>query len=179
MGTQPIPKEGAELHPQFSVHFYCSQMAGCIRMPLGMEVCISPGDFVFDGDQPPPQKGAEPLPIFAPCLLQPNGCIDQDATWYKSRHRPRRHCVRCGPSSPPQKGGGPPPQFSAHVYCGQTAGWIKVALGLEVGLCPGYIALYWDPAPLLKKGAEPSPNCRPISIVAKRLDASRCHSVRR
>ena len=26
------------------------------------------------------------------------------------------------PATPPSKGGGVPPQFSAHVYCGQTAG---------------------------------------------------------
>jgi len=35
-------------------------------MPLGMEVGLSPGDFVLDGDTvPPPQKGAEP-PNFRP-----------------------------------------------------------------------------------------------------------------
>ena len=34
----------------------------------------------------------------------------------------------------PKKEAEPPPQFSAHVYCGQTAGWIKIALGMEVGL---------------------------------------------
>ena len=50
-------------------------------MPLGMEVDLSPGDFVSDGDPAPPQKGAEP-PIFGPRLLWPNGCVDQDATWY-------------------------------------------------------------------------------------------------
>ena len=32
----------------------------------------------------------------------------------------------------PQKGRSP--QFSALVYCGQTAGWIKMLLGTEVGL---------------------------------------------
>ena len=26
----------------------------------------------------------------------------------------------------------PPLQFSAHVHCGQTAGWINMALGIEV-----------------------------------------------
>jgi len=31
-----------------------------------------------------------------------------------------------------------PPQFSAHVYCGKTAGWIKMALGMEVGLGAGH-----------------------------------------
>ena len=31
-------------------------------MPLGMDVGLSPGDFVLDGDPVPlPQKGAEPL----------------------------------------------------------------------------------------------------------------------
>ena len=28
-------------------------------------------------------------------------------------------------------------KISAHVYCGQTAGWMKkLVLGMEVGLCP-------------------------------------------
>ena len=45
-----------------------------------------------------------------------------------------------------------------------------MALGVEVGLSPGHIVLDGDPAPFPQKGAEPS-NFRPISIVAKRLDA--------
>jgi len=39
------------------------------------------------------------------------------------------------------------PQFSAHVCCGQTAGWIKISLGMEVGLGAGGIVLDGDPAP--------------------------------
>jgi len=92
-------------------------------MPLGMEVGLSPGDFVFDGDP------------------------------------------------------APPPKNSAHVYCGQTAGWM--ALGMEAGVNPGDFVLDGDPEPLPKKGADPLSNFRPISIMAKRLDASRCHLVRR
>jgi len=57
-------------------------------MALGMEVGLSPYDFVLEGTQPPPQKGAEP-PIFGPYLLQLNGCMDQDATWYGGRPQPR------------------------------------------------------------------------------------------
>jgi len=49
-----------------------------------------------------------------------------------------------------------------------------MALGMEVGVVPGHIVLDGDPAPLLKKGAEP-PNFRPIFIVAKRMVASRWH----
>jgi len=33
------------------------------------------------------------------------------------------------------------PQFSAHVYCGQTAGWIKTPLGMDVDLGLGHIVL--------------------------------------
>jgi len=53
------------------------------------------------------------------------------------------------------------PQFSAHVYwdvyCGKTAAWIKMPLGVEVGLGLGHIVLDGDPTPLLHKGAQPLP----------------------
>jgi len=39
----------------------------------------------------------------------------------------------------------------AHVYRGKTAGWIKMALGMEVGLSPGHIVLDGDPALLPEK----------------------------
>ena len=51
--------------------------------------------------------------------------------------------------------------------------WIKMPLGMEVGLGPGNFLLDGDPAHLLKKGAEP-PNFRSMFTVAKRLDGSRC-----
>jgi len=40
------------------------------------------------------------------------------------------------------------PQFSAHVYCGQTAAWIKMPLGAEVDVGLRNIVLDGDPAPL-------------------------------
>ena len=59
MGTQLPPKEGAQ--PQFSTHVRCGQMAGWIKIPLGMEVGLGPGDFVWDGTQlRRPQKGHSP-----------------------------------------------------------------------------------------------------------------------
>jgi len=48
-------------------------------MPLDTEIGISPGDIVLDGDPAPLPKGTQP-PIFGPCLLWPNGWMDQDAT---------------------------------------------------------------------------------------------------
>jgi len=51
------------------------------------------------------------------------------------------------PAPLPKKKGAEPPKFSAHVYCGQTAGWIKMVLGMEVGLSPGDFVLDGDRAP--------------------------------
>jgi len=86
------------------------------------------------------------------------------------------HIVLFGdPALPPQKLG-TPVQFSAHVYCAQTAGWMP--LGTEVGLGPGNSVLDADPAPPLK-GHSSIPKFRPMSIVAKRPDGSRCHLLQR
>ena len=40
------------------------------------------------------------------------------------------------------------------VCCGQTAGWIKMKIGMQVVLRPDHIVLDGDPAPLPKKAAE-------------------------
>jgi len=123
------PKKGGRA-PNFRP-IYCGQMAGCITMPLGMEVGLSPGDFVLDATQPPsPKRGQSPqFSAHVYC-----GWMDQDVTWYGGRPRPKRHCVTWGPSSPPK---GTAPQFLADVYCGQTAVCIRILLGTEVGLSLG------------------------------------------
>jgi len=54
-------------------------------------------------------------------VLCPNGWTDKDETWHAGRPQPWPHCVRWGPSSPLPKKGADPPQFSAHIYCGQTS----------------------------------------------------------
>ena len=169
-----------------------------------------------------PAKGAQP-PIFGPCLLWPNGRMDQDATWFGGRPqpwphyvrwgpspptghspsflarvfsgqttgwikmplgtevglvpgsvpRPRRHCVRWKPSAPtPQKRHSP--QFSTHVYCGQTAVCIRIPLGTDVGLSLGDIMLDGDPAPSPIKWHSPLLNFRPMSIVAMVANLSYC-----
>ena len=125
----PPPQRGTALC-QFSAHTCCGQMAAWIKMSLGMELGLGQGDFVVDGDHAaPPQKGRSPQ-IFGPCLLRPNGWMDETGTWHEGRPHPRQLCVR------------------------------------------------WGPSPLSPKwGRSPLPNFRPISIVTKRLDASRCHLV--
>ena len=72
--------------------------------------------------------------------------MGQDETWHRGRPRPRPHCVRWGPSSHSQNGNSLPPIFGLCLLC-QTASWIKMPLGTEVGLGPGDIVLGGDPAP--------------------------------
>jgi len=62
------------------------------------------------------------------------------------------HIVLDGDLATPR---GTAPEFSAHVYCGQTVGWIKMPLGMEVGLGPGDFVLDGDPARSPKKGQSP------------------------
>jgi len=53
---------------------------------------------------------------------------------------------------------------SAHLYCGQTAGCIKMPTGMEVGLSPGDFVFDGDPDPSAKGGG--APNFRLMSIAA-------------
>jgi len=84
---------------------------------------------------------------------------------------PRPHSVRWGPSSLPKRGTAS--QFSAHFCCGQTAAWIKMPLGTEVGLGSGDIVLDGDPAPPSKRrGGTAAPHFSAMSVVAKRSPIS-------
>ena len=133
-----------------------------MKLVLGMEVGLSPGDFVLDEDPVPfPQKGAEPpSPIFGPFLLWPNCSMHQNATWMDVGLSPGDFVLDGDPVVPPQQRGRSPSQFSAHFCCAQTAGCIKMPLGMEVGLSPGEFVLNGDPTPSPKGGRAPSPILR-------------------
>ena len=157
MGTQlPLPKKGTEppslgpclLWPNGWMDQDATWHEG---RPQSRRLCVrwDPAPLLH------PNKGGGVFsPIFGPFILWPNGWMHQDATWYGGRPRPRQLCVRWGPSSPSPKRG-QSPQFLAHIYCGQTAGWMKLVglLGMVVGLGPGDFVLDGDPAPFLQKGA--------------------------
>ena len=91
------------------------------------------------------------------------------------------HIVLDGDPAPPSSKWTEPP-FLAHVYCGQTAGWIKMPLGVEVGLGPGHVVLDGDQAPPPQKKGDTASNFWPMSVVglvAKRLNGSGCQLVRK
>jgi len=103
MGTQlSLPQRGTA--PIFA-HICCGQMAACIKMSLGMEPGLGPGDFVLDG---------EPAAVYC----------GQMAEWMKT---PLGTEVNLGsghivldevpPSQLPRKGHSTS-LFSAYVYCG-------------------------------------------------------------
>ena len=65
--------------------------------------------------------------------------MDQDVTWYGAGLGPGDFVLDGDPA--------PPPQFSAHVYCDQTAAWIRMPRGLQIGLSPSDTVLDGDPTP--------------------------------
>jgi len=79
------------------------------------------------GPSSPSPNGSTAAPIFGPCIVAKR--LDGSRCYLvRSRPRPCPHCVKWVPLQPsPSKGHSP--QFSAHVRCGQRAGWIKMPLG--------------------------------------------------
>ena len=68
---------------------------------------------------------------------------------------------------------GTQPQFSAHVHCYQTTGWMKTPLSTEVDIGPGHIVLDGVPAPPAKAAQQPV-SFWPMSIVATVAHLSYC-----
>ena len=128
------------------------------------------------GTSPPPPKWAQ-SPNFWPMSVVTKQLDGSRCHLVRRYASAQQHCVRWGPSFPLQKRGTAAPHFSAHVYCGQMAGWIKMPFGTEAGLGPGHTVLDGDAAPPQKTGT--APNFWPMSVVAKRLDGSRYHLVQR
>jgi len=96
--------------------------------------------------------------------------MDRGETWQGGRPLPQRHCVIDGDPVPLKWGTAP--HFLAHVYCGQTAGWIKMPLGSEVDLGPGHMD--GDPAPP-QKGHSSSPLFGPCLLWPSQLLLSSCY----
>ena len=113
---------------------------------------------------PSPKRGPNP-PLFGPSILWSSCRMHQDATWYECRPQPRRLCCgRWGPRPLPQKERSPT-QFSAHVYCGQTAAWFKMPLGAEVDLGVRDIVFDLDPAtPERRAHPRPTPTHGPCLL---------------
>jgi len=93
----PSPKGHS---PQFSAHVCCGQTAGWIKMPVVTEVGLGQDEKIVRWETQLPLKGGT-VPTFPPMSIVANGWMNQGDTLYQGGPRPRRHCVRWGPSSPP------------------------------------------------------------------------------
>jgi len=67
--VRTTPRKGHTHPTQFLVLVYCGQTAGWMKLILGTEVGLSPGDFVLDRDPVSlPKRGQSPQ-IFGPCFF--------------------------------------------------------------------------------------------------------------
>jgi len=160
MGTQlPLTKKGQSA-PIFGP---CLSNSWMVKRALSMEVGLSPGHIVLDGDPAPlPKKGHSPQFSAHFYCGETAGCTKMPLGM--AVHLSPGHIMLDGDPAPVPQKGGRAPQFSAHVYCGQTAGWIKMAPGIDVGLGPGHIVLDGDWGPSsTPQGAQP-PNYGPYLL---------------
>jgi len=107
-------------------------------------------------------------------VLWPNGWMDQDGTWHPVRPPPWPHCGRWGPSSPSQRGTAP--NFRPYLL------WLdrlRCHLVWRQASAQTILCKTGTQLPSPKWGWSPLHNFRPMSIVAKRLDGSRWHLLRR
>jgi len=135
---------------------------------------------------PPPPKGHSPYLIFGPCLLRPNGCMDEDGTWHGGRPWSSPYCAMWEHGSPPKKGSEPPNFGSIFIVAKRLdASRIKVPHGMEVGLSPGDFVADGDPVPKPQKGRSPTQFSAHVycdqtaAWIKMRLHESRCDLVRR
>jgi len=153
----PLKGGGARV-PQFSAHIYCCQMAAWIKMPLalGMEVDLSLGDIVLDGDPAaPPPKGAQ-TPNFRPMSVVPKR-LDGLRCHLVCRKASAQATVfdAFGPSSPSEKKAQPPPNSQpmsivAKLMDGRRRHLVRKYISVQATLCYD-----GDPAPPQKEHSSP------------------------
>jgi len=178
MGTQLLIHQRGTA-PKFSAHICCGQMAAWIKMSLGIQLGLGPGDFVLDGDPAVlPQTGAEPPPQISAHVY-----CGQTARWIKMVLGidvgliPGDFVLDGDPAPLPKKGAEPPPQIF-----GSCLLWPNGWMHQDATWCGGRpqprgFCVRWGPSPATpsqKGGGAPS-DVRPMYIVAKRLDGSRWH----
>jgi len=101
------------------------------------------GDHLENGSPYPIRPLSDCLPVLSETLVycgQTVGLIRMPLVMEVGLGQGHGHIVLGGDSAPPPQKNGTqqPPHFSVHVYCGQTTGWIRMPLGMEIGLHPGH-----------------------------------------
>jgi len=106
--TSPSPKGHSS---QFLAYICCGQMAEWIKMSLGIDLRLGPGDFVLDGE---PASSTSPKRGGAPPQFLAHVCCGQTAGWIKMPLGmevglgPGHTVLDANPAPSPKKGESPP-----------------------------------------------------------------------
>ena len=92
---------------------YCGETVGWIKVPLGTQIGLSPGNSVLDEDPASPPKRHSP-PFFGRRLLWPNGWIKMPLGMEVGLCS--IHIVLGGDPAPPRKGHSSPPTFVVYGF---------------------------------------------------------------
>jgi len=139
-----------------------------MKRVLGMEVGLSPGDSVLDGDPAPPHKGMEPPPHVSAHFYssQTAGCINMPLGMEVGLSP--GDFVLDGDQAPYPKRGGAPSNFWPTSIVAKRLHGSRCHLVRSRGLRDTVFNV--DPASPEKRAHPPPPTFWPMSIVAKWLD---------
>jgi len=144
----PPPQKGAQQPPLFGPCLLWPNVSMDQDGTWYMEVGLGTDHTVLDGDPaPPPQKrggGAAKrhTPNFRPMSVVTKRLDGSMPLGTEAGLGPCDIVLDGGPSFPKK---GHTTHFSTHMYCGQTAEWIKMPLGTKGCLGPGHI-VRWGPS---------------------------------
>ena len=87
IGTQlPSPKgHSAPIFGPFAAKWLCGSRCYLVRRQASAQATL----YQMGTSLPYPKRGQSPQ-IFGPCLLWPNGWMDQDGTWHGDRPQPKK-----------------------------------------------------------------------------------------
>jgi len=126
MGTHPASSKWGG-PPIFGLQLL-SHTAAWVKTPIGTEVGLGLRDVVLDGDPAlPPLNGHSPQFSANVSCGQTAGCTKMPQGMEVGLG-PGDFVFDGDPANPRNEGTSTPTQCLTHVYCGQTARWIKMPL---------------------------------------------------
>jgi len=147
--SSPSQKGGSALN-FWSMSIVAKRLHGSICHLYGARPRLRPHCARWPTQLPFSKRGHSP-PIFSPCLLWPNGWMDQGATWYDGLPRPDNIVLDVDPAPPPRA---QPLNFGPCLLC--PNGWMdQDATWYEGRPWPRPHCVTWEPSSPLPEVAQP------------------------
>jgi len=132
-GIRPVKKWGDDGGGHWLVRMEWHPAGWSVCLPLLIFPRTIKSRSYVSSDSGPPgwsqKKGRKMVVVYGGGLLWPNGWMDQDASWYGGRPRPRPHCIRWWPSSPAPERGTAAPSFWPMSF---VAKWSPISATAEL-----------------------------------------------